>query len=334
MYLILLAVGVLVTAIGLVTIGFGIPINAFSLGNTLIITGATAVVGGLILIGLAAAVRQLKRIAEALNARPLPRPNRPVEAPEAQLPQTARMAPPVARPPVPPLPPEANMPRPPGPRGPEARPPEPRMPDTRMPEPRFPAQPAAETKGPLDWLRPKSKAPSAESAMLEVPDEAPLSPRPPMRPAFASSPVAEPALEPKVWSPSRGDRPEEPRPVPRSEQIPRAAPSSEERGKDQGLFDVMWPPSRQGQAEPGKRDAQVESPPSVPRDEPMPAKRSEAPAAATASADRPPAILKSGVIDGMAYTLYVDGAIEAELPQGTVRFASVDALRAHLEKNG
>src|SRR5262245_62562108 len=28
-----------------------------------------------------------------------------------------------------------------------------------------------------------------------------------------------------------------------------------------------------------------------------------------------PAILKSGVVDGMGYTLYVDGSIEAELPQ-------------------
>jgi hypothetical protein len=43
-----------------------------------------------------------------------------------------------------------------------------------------------------------------------------------------------------------------------------------------------------------------------------------------------PKILKSGVIDGMAYTLYVDGSIEAELPQGTVRFASLDELRFHL----
>ena len=48
---------------------------------------------------------------------------------------------------------------------------------------------------------------------------------------------------------------------------------------------------------------------------------------------RAPAILKSGVIDGMPYTLYADGSIEAELPQGTVKFASVDALRAHLEKS-
>ena len=36
----------------------------------------------------------------------------------------------------------------------------------------------------------------------------------------------------------------------------------------------------------------------------------------------------------MPYTLYADGSIEAELPQGTVKFASVDALRAHLEKHG
>lgn len=43
-------------------------------------------------------------------------------------------------------------------------------------------------------------------------------------------------------------------------------------------------------------------------------------------------ILKSGVVDGMGYTLYVDGSIEAELPQGTLRFASINELRAHLEK--
>ena len=45
---------------------------------------------------------------------------------------------------------------------------------------------------------------------------------------------------------------------------------------------------------------------------------------------RPIAILKSGVIDGMAYTLYTDGSIEAELAGGTVKFASIDELRAYL----
>ena len=43
-------------------------------------------------------------------------------------------------------------------------------------------------------------------------------------------------------------------------------------------------------------------------------------------------ILKSGVVDGMAYTLYSDGSIEAEMPQGTMRFASITELRAYLDK--
>ena len=46
-----------------------------------------------------------------------------------------------------------------------------------------------------------------------------------------------------------------------------------------------------------------------------------------------PAILKSGVVDGMAYTLYADGSIEAKLPEGTVRFGSVAELRAHIESS-
>jgi hypothetical protein len=52
-----------------------------------------------------------------------------------------------------------------------------------------------------------------------------------------------------------------------------------------------------------------------------------------AQKSRAPAILKSGVVDGMGYTLYVDGSIEAELPQGTLRFASINELRSHLSKN-
>jgi hypothetical protein len=42
------------------------------------------------------------------------------------------------------------------------------------------------------------------------------------------------------------------------------------------------------------------------------------------------AILKSGVIDGMAYTVYTDGSIEAELPQGIIRFGSIEELRSYL----
>lgn len=44
----------------------------------------------------------------------------------------------------------------------------------------------------------------------------------------------------------------------------------------------------------------------------------------------PPVLLKSGVIGGMAYKLYSDGSIEADLPDGTLRFASLQELRDHV----
>jgi predicted cobalt transporter CbtA len=68
---------------------------------------------------------------------------------------------------------------------------------------------------------------------------------------------------------------------------------------------------------------------------PAPARRAEpeAPMPRQGSEPRTAAILKSGVVDGMGYTLYVDGSIEAELPQGTLRFASINELRSHLEKS-
>ena len=43
-------------------------------------------------------------------------------------------------------------------------------------------------------------------------------------------------------------------------------------------------------------------------------------------------VLKSGVVDGMAYSLYSDGSIEAEMPEGLMRFASIDELRVHLDQ--
>lgn len=41
-------------------------------------------------------------------------------------------------------------------------------------------------------------------------------------------------------------------------------------------------------------------------------------------------IYRSGVIDGMAYSLYMDGSIEAELPTGRVKFATIDELQQYL----
>jgi hypothetical protein len=62
--------------------------------------------------------------------------------------------------------------------------------------------------------------------------------------------------------------------------------------------------------------------------------RGPAPDAAPAARDDKPqvTVLKSGVVDGMAYSLYSDGSIEAQMPEGMMRFASIDELRAHLDQ--
>jgi hypothetical protein len=51
------------------------------------------------------------------------------------------------------------------------------------------------------------------------------------------------------------------------------------------------------------------------------------------AAPEPVSVLKSGVVDGMAYTLYSDGSIEAQLPQGMLRFGSITELRNHIEQS-
>ena len=312
MYLALLLLGLVVTAIGLVTVGFGIPINSFSIGNTLIVAGATLVAAGLVLIGLAVVVRQLQRIASLLAVRPA----RTAEIAEPALAPGARVAPPVTVP-SPVRHAETEVTRPVEPVAPEARVTEPQLSEpTPPPAPAVPVQ----IKGPLDWLRPK-KAVSSEPPVVEVADEAPLSPRPSARNGATPEPS-----EPKVWSPARDDAGSPP-PEPRVEHPARAAPPND-RTRDTGLFDVVWPDPKSAPAP--TEPARHETP--APRRSPMTERRATAPAGP--SPDRSPAILKSGVIDGMAYTLYADGSIEAELPQGTLNFASVDELRAHLEKHG
>lgn len=76
-------------------------------------------------------------------------------------------------------------------------------------------------------------------------------------------------------------------------------------------FDDAWPKTERGRRS-GRNAAPDVSPPV----------RADAPQVT---------VLKSGVVDGMAYSLYSDGSIEAQMPEGMMRFASIDELRAHLD---
>ena len=305
MAVLLFSVGTFALVAGLVMVGFGIPINEFSFGNTLISAGTTAAVGGLIIIALGVTVGQLRRIAESL-ANPLP----------ARIDQPMDIAEPLAPPPG---------------------------------RPSFPPRPRSEKAlagiGPLSagpaiagsdddrdqFASPRLRNP--EETPMSVDDEISLSPSEPVgsgaagagpfadRPQYGGLP---PVSEMEKGLTKKGQESAASWPPPPSRS---PAPGSPTRPIQPARFDAMWP----AESKPRSNSADENKQP------PIPAREQSAAVQKRAESDvqkpRAVAILKSGVVDGMGYTLYVDGSIEAELPQGTLRFASINELRSHLEKN-
>ena len=104
---------------------------------------------------------------------------------------------------------------------------------------------------------------------------------------------------------------------------PPEAPPAEALPPPPANFDDAWPRADRGK--PG------EAPPR--RNPRAPSTFSESGGAVAAREDAPQVtVLKSGVVDGMAYSLYSDGSIEAQMPEGMMRFASIDELRSHLDQ--
>lgn len=279
MSFVLLIIGVLAAAIGAIMVGFGIPINEFSLGNTLIIAGTTALMGGLIVIGLALALRQLGNLAAALAERPVV--------------STGGRAPGEAMEPAP----RAPAPRAPTPTPVPARP--------EIAQPRTPPRPP----------EPRVAAESPADRTADIP--MPRAPMRPMAPPSVDSAEA-PSWRPPRSAPDLTARKESPR-----------APAPERRSTE-AAYDAIWPPETRSAAP--ERTEPAAPPAPEPRIATNPEVGSDTGPAAAARPE-PVSVLKSGVVDGMAYTLYTDGSIEAELAQGVVRFGSIEELRNHLEKN-
>jgi hypothetical protein len=297
MYVSLFGLGLVLTVAGAVAVVFGIPIHEFGLGNTLIIAGTTAFVGGLILIGLAEAGRQLRRIAESLMARPSPRVPRPGEAFESTMPAPGRI-------PFPPKP------------GTDAH----RRGATAF-EQRLAAAPSLDTAD-EGFERPAPAfSPGAEPQATPERDEAPLSPQAPApgrrEPHFIFS---RNTMEYRDEEMRAGPQAKEELPISELDSNLRPGPFGE-RSRQGGAFESLWP------AEPMRGSV------STRESEPEAAEEEEQEREETMAEPHAVSILKSGVVDGMAYTLYSDGSIEAEMPQGTVRFASIDELRAYLEES-
>jgi hypothetical protein len=108
-----------------------------------------------------------------------------------------------------------------------------------------------------------------------------------------------------------------------------APPPSAPKEAAAASFDDAWPQSDRSRPDPALRRARISSA----SDADAAPKRPAAEEPGARSEEPPPVtVLKSGVVDGMAYSLYSDGSIEAQMPEGMMRFASIDELRSHLDQ--
>lgn len=337
MSFLMFAVGIVAVVIGVVLIAAGVPVKEFSFGNTLILAGTVAATGGLIVTGLAAVIAQLQRVTDMLGTRPAGRTTRSLEAFDQAGGRVEGLGQGLGQ----------TLGQGPG----------------KIP---FPSKPKTAPAG-LSTSAPVSER-EAEEPHEEPADVsfAPSLRNPEL--TFADAEAEEAPLMAKAsnWAPQFGGRggnefsePAWPaptlgangagasRPMTAPDSGWRAPAASPRLSPQPNYFDAMWPNDRPAEthstksmqaddkplrAEPGMRDPALRE--SVLREPAVP-KRPDiaAQSSPSISETRAVPILKSGVIDGMGYTLFVDGSIEAELPQGTLRFASIGELREHLEKS-
>ena len=292
MIIVLQVVGALAVLIGVVTIGIGIPVKEFSFGNTLIVAGTLGLCTGLILLGLSVLAVELRLVARRLAAG-----------------SGRAAAEPRARPTLPAFPgPAAAAPNEAGPGFP---PPPPIVPQAEPPAPwhEEPAGRGRPPEAPMEPAGPEQAGPSAapkprrnlmfESTVRkdrERPPSADLRVQPPMAPPVGEAAEARPANFEDAWP--RSDR-------------PRAGERATEA------------PRRAGRPQPSPAPAESNAS-AVTAQRAPPVRVAEPPVGVT--------VLKSGIVDGMAYSLYSDGSIEAQMPEGMMRFASIDELRAHLDQ--
>jgi len=301
MYAFLLLLGAVSTAAGIALVAAGVAHE----GAAATTPGIIAALGGLVLIGLGLVVRELQRIERALSARPMPRATRPGEAPAAEVPRI-------------PFPPKPKLEAP----APESHP------QLAAPAASGAAAPAGEQS--FETL--SEKFPSLVRIEVAETDVSVLA-TPPVR-------AEEVTAEVEVRAAAAGVNGAPARVAPRLDVHTRAAAAPAAPARLKGAaFDAFWPkgqrPRREGQAA-VQVVAQQPSPELVPARQPeaapLPQPAAEPRLVASApAASGPISILKSGVVEGMAYTLYSDGSIEAQLPQGTLRFGSIAELRNHIE---
>lgn len=297
MYAFLLTLGAVMIAAGLGLIASGFSFSQHTFDPTNVTPGIVAMTGGCILVGLAFVVRALLRVEEALILRPMARP--------ASLGEVVGLAAPSAQTPLPVRP--KGMPPP-------------------MPVPADTAAVAAE-----QVLPPAVRIPALENAPVVEDNSVSLLPNGPLRAEDES--VQPNSASPRLNGAGHGKMAQ------RVGTSAAAAPRRPQQQASKGsLFDSLWPKAQRGTPEPPPAPAlqAVPPPPVAPPPAPEAAARMTVPQLVHAPQEAAAAavsILKSGVVEGMAYTLFSDGSIEAQLPGGTLRFGSITELRNHIEQN-
>lgn len=302
----LLLLGAVTTAAGLALVTSGAT-GAFD--AEIVTPGTVAAVGGLLLIGLGLTVRALQRIERALESQPMPRRVRSGEAAGAAVAERAEAAPQIPFP---------TRPRP----------------ASGSCVAAASAAPAPADEAAMGRLREKfqtlvrlENAPAVEEADVSLLPPAPAAAR-----ANGGATINGGAATHATATQARV-------------RVAANARASGSSARPKGsMFDTFWPKGPRPRKD-GEETAAQASPPSAAERPPAaePPQLSEAldpePRPDVAEEPAPPAqeaavsVLKSGVVEGRAYTLYSDGSIEAQFPHGMMRFRSIGELRNHIESS-
>jgi hypothetical protein len=297
MPIVLLLLGAVTTAAGLALIGSGLSFRD-GIQTDILTPGTIAAVGGLLLIAFGLAVREMRRIERAFAARPPSQPPRIDDAMAATGFATA-----------PPLPSPA---------------------DTRL--------------GPMPAAAVAAEAQADEAVIERLRAKIPTIPRVENGRATETADVSQALRDTAGLDESAADvkglaavaraangAGSSVRSMPRMDLKPRLAAAPDKgNAADKGkvsVFNSFWPAAPRSDSKEAPQGAVPARPPQDPRVVAQPTPAATGPGSAAVS------VLKSGVVEGMAYTLYSDGSIEAQLPQGTLRFGSITALRNHIESN-
>jgi hypothetical protein len=283
MMMAMLVAGIACLLAGFLAIGFGIPVNEFSFGNTLILAGAMAACAGLIILSMWAAVRELTNLPERIGSA--------AQGGRGKVPQ-----PPAG----------AALPWATEHDGPQLD----DRPDEEWEE--FPASAHPSAPPTVPWQEESAARDRPRNEIVPAPEPPPAKPRRNLM--FSSTSRRQRERERAADSSVAEPHSAAARPAPESSNEPPAP------------FDDAWPKTeRTKPAESPRRAARAPSTFSEPSGAHQPP---------TAGTEEQPSVtvIKAGVVDGMAYSLYSDGSIEAQMPEGMMRFASIDELRVHLDQ--